>query len=270
MATLHLEHAHAKLTRTLAITGTRADGFHLLRSEMVALDLCDDLYIEEGGSGLIVEDAIDWSHNDDDRVALEVPAGEQNLVRKALARLGRDAAVRLVKRIPPGAGLGGGSSDAAAVLRAYGQFDTGIAAELGSDVPFCLQGGRALVTGVGDQLSQLDDEQLGFVIVTPAFGVSTRAVYDEYDRIGAPEGDMTNFLEHAALVVEPRLEDVRRLVAAVSDGHLPTLAGSGSSYFVECAVSDTNELASEISKAFANEGEPVLISPCRSVGRIAT
>lgn len=266
MATLLVEHAHAKLTRSLAIIGTRGDGYHLLRSEMVALDLCDEVYIEDGGSGLVIENAIDWSGVGTERPSLDVPDGAQNLVHKALERVGHDAHVRLVKHIPPGAGLGGGSSDAAAVLRAYGEFDTAVAAQLGADVPFCLRGGRALVTGIGDELVPLEDEDLGFVVVTPSFGISTRAVYDAYDRLGRPGQGMVNDLEAAALEVEPRLARVRAVLAGAS-GRTATLAGSGSSYFVECDVAETNALGSEVAKAFANEGEPVLISPCRSVAR---
>src|SRR5258708_3641678 len=150
--TVHLEHAHAKLTRSLHVVGRRSDGYHLLRSEMVSLDLCDDVEIAEGEAGLSIEDEIAWEPIGGTPVQLDVPSDHRNLVLGALARIGKLARIRLVKRIPPGAGLGGGSSDAAAVLRAFGSLDVELAASLGADVPFCLLGGRALVTGIGDEL----------------------------------------------------------------------------------------------------------------------
>ena len=81
--------------------------------------------------------------------------GDENLVRRALAAAGRQAFVRLHKRIPAGAGLGGGSADAAAVLRWAGVTELRVAARLGADVPFCLVGGRARVRGVGEQVDPL-------------------------------------------------------------------------------------------------------------------
>src|SRR3954471_21599673 len=123
--------ARAKLTRSLRITGVRADGFHLLDAEMVTLDLADELWISDG-EGLTVVAA---------PTGATVPAGPDNLVARALYAVGRRAAVRLVKHIPAGAGLGGGSADAAAILRWAGVSDLQVAARLGADVPFCVAGG---------------------------------------------------------------------------------------------------------------------------------
>ena len=97
--------APAKLTLTLRVTGTRADGYHLIDSEMVTLDLADTLEIS-GGDSLVVVGGGE-----------AVPDGEDNLVRRALRLAGLRAAVVLRKAIPAGAGLGGGSADAAAILR---------------------------------------------------------------------------------------------------------------------------------------------------------
>ncbi len=96
-----------------------------------------------------------------------VPAGDDNLVRRALAAAGRQAFVRLYKRIPAGAGLGGGSADAAAVLRWAGVTDLTVAARLGADVPFCLIGGRARVRGVGEQVEPLPVRRRRRRAVTP-------------------------------------------------------------------------------------------------------
>jgi 4-diphosphocytidyl-2-C-methyl-D-erythritol kinase len=148
--------------------------------------------------------------------------------------MGRTAHVRLTKRIPAGAGLGGGSADAAAVLRWAGCDDLGLAASLGADVPFCLVGGRARVTGVGEVLAPLPPIARTFTLLTPPFGVSTPAVYRTWDELGGPTGDGPNDLEPAALVVEPRLVEWRDRLAAAT-GAAPVLAGSGSTWFVEGA-----------------------------------
>src|SRR5204862_6017924 len=109
-------------------------------------------------------------------VGADVPTDDDNLVRRALALTGRRAHVRLGKRIPAGAGLGGGSADAAAVLRWAGIEDVALAARLGADVPFCLRGGRARVRGVGEVLEPLPFEARTYTLLLPSFGCSTVAV----------------------------------------------------------------------------------------------
>ncbi|MEZ5179933.1 MAG: hypothetical protein R2746_17070 [Acidimicrobiales bacterium] len=136
--------APAKLTVSLRVVGVRPDGFHLIDAEMVTIDLADELAFSPG-DGLEVVGA----------TGLAVPADDDNLVRRALRLVGRRAQVRLAKSIPAGAGLGGGSADAAAVLRWAGFDDAVRAAELGADVPFCIRGGRARVTGIGEVLEPL-------------------------------------------------------------------------------------------------------------------
>ncbi len=112
-----------------------------------------------------------------------VPVGPDNLVVRALAAVGREARVHLIKRIPPGAGLGGGSSNAAAVLRWAGCTDLDLAAQLGADVPFCLVGGRASVSGIGESVESLPYEERRFVLLLPPFGVDTAAVYRKWDEL---------------------------------------------------------------------------------------
>jgi 4-diphosphocytidyl-2-C-methyl-D-erythritol kinase len=213
--------APAKLTVSLRVTGVRADGYHEIDAEMVALDLADELLLGPGDSLEVVG-----------ATGLAVPADDDNLVRRALRAVGRTAAVRLTKRIPAGAGLGGGSADAAAVLRWAGCDDVAVAAGLGADVPFCLVGGRARVTGIGDVLEPLPPEDRTFTLLTPPFGVSTPAVYRMWDELGGPRSDGPNDLEPAALAVEPRLGRWRDRLADAT-GRTPVLAGSGSTWFVE-------------------------------------
>jgi 4-diphosphocytidyl-2-C-methyl-D-erythritol kinase len=267
VATISRELAHAKLTRSLRVTGRRSDGYHLLAAEMVAVDLIDELFIDEGGAGLAVEDEIAWERSDRARPTLQVPANGTNLVARALALSGRRAGIRLVKRIPAGAGLGGGSADAAAVLRYFGVLDRERAAVLGADVPFCLEGGRALVTGIGETLSPLSDEPLSFVIVTPAFPVSTKAVYDAYDELGPRRDSGDNDLESAAIAVEPRLIEMRRAISGAV-GRIPTLAGSGASYFLECDASEQASLATTLRVSLAGMGGQFVVSMCAASGRL--
>ena len=197
----------------------RPDGFHLLESEMVTLDLADELEITDG-------DGLEVEGND------AVPPGDDNLVVRALRAAGRSAHVRLRKRIPVGGGLGGGSADAAAVLRWAGVTDLGVAASLGADVPFCLVGGRAWVTGIGEAVEPLPFVDREFTLLTPPFGVFTPAVYKAWDELGGPTGDGVNDLEPAALAVEPRLARWRDTLGDAT-GQTPVLAGSGSTWFVE-------------------------------------
>ena len=215
--------ALAKLTVSLRITGVRPDGYHLIDAEMVTLDYGDVLTFDDGDGLEVV-----GPH------AAGVPAGEENLVRRALVAVGRRAFVRLDKRVPAGAGLGGGSSDAAAVLRWAGCFDTGVAAGLGADVAFCVVGGRARVSGVGEVVEPLPVVPRTFTLLIPPVPVSTPAVYRAWDSLGgpvAPDGSV-NDLEAAALIVAPALAEWRDRLAATT-GVRPQLAGSGGTWFVE-------------------------------------
>jgi 4-diphosphocytidyl-2-C-methyl-D-erythritol kinase len=214
--------APAKLTVTLRVTGVRPDGHHEVDAEMVTLDLADELTFS-AGDGIEVTGA----------TGLPVPATADNLVCRALRAVGRRAHVRLRKRIPAGAGLGGGSADAAAVLRWSGCTDAGIAAALGADVPFCLVGGRARVGGRGERVQPLPLVPRTFTLLIPPYGVATGEVYRAWDRLGGPRAE-GNDLEPAAVAVEPRLAEARRDLAEAT-GVRPTLAGSGSSWFVEGA-----------------------------------
>lgn len=206
--------AFAKLTRSLRVVGVRDDGYHLLDAEMVTLDLHDTLVVARATTN-------------------DLPA--DNLVSKALAAVGQDAHVTLTKRIPAGAGLGGGSADAAAVLRWAGCDDLALAARLGADVPFCLVGGRARVTGIGERVEPLPFLDLAFTLLTPPLHVSTPAVYAEWDRLGGPQDPAgRNDLEPAALSLVPELARYRDRLGDAT-GCTPVLAGSGGTWFVEGA-----------------------------------
>jgi 4-diphosphocytidyl-2-C-methyl-D-erythritol kinase len=213
--------APAKLTVSLRVTGVRDDGYHLIDAEMVSLDLADELSFNDGSGFVVVEGHHLGYVNPDD-----------NLVGRALRAVGRQAHVELRKRIPAGGGLGGGSSDAAAVMRWAGCDDLGIAESLGADVPFCLRGGHARVTGIGEVLEPLPFRDRTITLAMPPYGCSTPAVYAAWDDLGGPTAEGPNDLEPAALVVEPRLGAFRDAFGD-DTGQTPQLAGSGSTWFVE-------------------------------------
>jgi 4-diphosphocytidyl-2-C-methyl-D-erythritol kinase len=189
MATAVSVRAHAKINLDLRVLGMRPDGFHELRTVFQAISLHDSLdCIPRPGPFAIECDTAG------------VPLDRTNLIWKAAQALWRslrrdgdvrDIVVRLQKRIPMQAGLGGGSTDAAAALvglaRAWGvqlqpsQF-TDVASVLGADVPFFLSGGTALGLGRGDEVYPLTDlARHWIVLLIPAFGVSTAEAYGWYD-----------------------------------------------------------------------------------------
>jgi 4-diphosphocytidyl-2-C-methyl-D-erythritol kinase len=226
--------APAKLTVSLRVVGVRDDGYHLIDAEMVSVDLYDTLLLDPLAD--VSSPSTVTVHSDSAGVdaGLAIDLDEDNLVARALRMVGRPAAVTLRKRIPAGAGLGGGSSDAAAVLRWAGFADLDAAARLGADVAFCLVGGRARVRGIGEIVEPLPFVARTFTLCTPPFGCSTPAVYRRWDELGGPRGDHGNDLEPAALAVEPRLGQWRDQLADAT-GARPRLAGSGSTWFVDGA-----------------------------------
>jgi 4-diphosphocytidyl-2-C-methyl-D-erythritol kinase len=216
-------HAPAKLTWYLEITGLREDGYHLIRGEMVSLDYADRLLVDES------EDYLRLTSPRED-----VPLDERNLVARALKLVNRSAGVTIDKVIPSGGGLGGGSSDAAAILRWSGGVSPEEALTLGGDVPFCQFGGRSLVEGVGELLTPLPFRSRKVTLIMPNFAVKTADCYGAYDELidrGWRPKDDRNHLERAAKLVEPRLARTLAWVRA-EIGEDVHLAGSGSSMFV--------------------------------------
>jgi 4-diphosphocytidyl-2-C-methyl-D-erythritol kinase len=189
--------APAKLNLTLAVTGRRRDGFHELHSVMVPLGLADRLSLAPAGGGA---DSLHVVGGPDGRTPLD-PAGFDSVlhgIAEARRAVGRGAttfplAVRLEKHIPIAAGLAGGSSDgAAAVDGALEAWSAELASDdrrraavaIGSDVPFFLAGGPALVEGRGEKVTPLNGlagEPPGVLLVTPAAEASTRAAFALFD-----------------------------------------------------------------------------------------
>lgn len=214
--------APAKLTLSLRIVGVRSDDHHLIEAEMVSLAVADSLIVDPTASGFTI----------DGPFKAHVPTGRSNLVAKALRLVGRTAGVHLTKQIPAGGGLGGGSADAAAILRWAGCTDPALAVTLGADVPFCVVGGRAWVRGVGDVIEPMTPEPRTLTLLIPPLHVSTAAAYDMWDQLGGRTADGDNDLEPAAIAVEPRLAYWRDWITDLT-GTRPTLAGSGATWWLD-------------------------------------
>jgi 4-diphosphocytidyl-2-C-methyl-D-erythritol kinase len=228
--------ARAKLNLDLTVIGRRSDGFHNLHTTMQTIELHDLLLIEPADTTTFTVSgfAVDPIRN-------SVLNAQQAIERAAGRKL--PAKFHLHKRIPPGSGMGGASSDAAATLRGLQtshalDLDLGpIAAEVGSDVPFFLHGGAALVEGRGERVTPVVPPPVPtwFAIAWPGIELSTQAVYEAWD--GVKGDDLRTAAEH----VEPRL---KQFAAKLGDGWRMT--GSGSAFFKEAA---TEQLAR---KAVAN------------------
>jgi 4-diphosphocytidyl-2-C-methyl-D-erythritol kinase len=218
--------APAKLTKWLKVGEPDESGYHQIESEMVSVSLFDHVKLTDG-EGVSINDPLGVLSERKDSVG-EIPTDSNNIVQAALSACGVRAHASLDKQIPPGAGLGGGSADAACVLRLLGRADDlGLALKLGSDVPFCLVGGRALVTGRGEKVEYLEFEEEEFALILLPFGISTGDVYQAFDDIG---GKGTNHLLNAAKVVSPQLNSAYLELCKIV-GLEPHLAGSGSSLY---------------------------------------
>jgi 4-diphosphocytidyl-2-C-methyl-D-erythritol kinase len=217
----------------LQVTGRRADGLHELRTRMQAIDLHDTLEAERAGDTSIELTGLRMSDDKPNSVLAAHSALELATGRALPTRF------RLEKRIPPGSGLGGASSDAAAALRALVTLHglaidiTPIAAHIGSDVTFFLRGGGCLVESVGEKVTPLPFEEAWFAIAWPGIELGTAAVYSAWDEVG---GDGPNALRRAAARVDPRIDDFS---ARLGEGWHMT--GSGSAFFTRCADRESAE-----------------------------
>ena len=206
------EKAYAKLNISLDVTSRREDGYHEMLMVMQTVSLCDELTLKTGGRGVRARSNLRYVPNDERNLAVRAALRYYEAIGEAEPGLEID----MRKRIPVGAGMGGGSSDAAAVLRALNSASPAplsrdellsLAASVGSDVAFCLLGGTMLATGRGEQLSPLPPmPPCRFVIVKPSFSVSTP--------------DLFRALDKAPPRVHP---DTNGLVDALRAGTLPEL-----------------------------------------------
>jgi 4-diphosphocytidyl-2-C-methyl-D-erythritol kinase len=251
---------NAKVNLFLSVGGRRPDGYHEIETIFHTIGLADSLTLTPSKTGLVeIEMRSELE-------AMEPPPPEANIVHRAAEELGRlrssfeGVCIEIVKRIPIGGGLGGGSGNAAGALAALNDlWDVGLdsdglgelAGELGADVPYCMTGGTALATGRGERITPLPQPApLWFVLGLSNIPLYTRDVYDNFeaarDAAGAVIAPMAaalgagqieevaalvhNDLERPAFRLRPELEDKKR--AMLDAGALGALmSGSGPTIF---------------------------------------
>ena len=185
------EKAYAKLNISLDVTERRADGFHDMCMVMQTVSICDELELRPTDTGRVqVKSNFSFIPGDERNLAAKAALG----FFEAVGKQGQGLLITLQKSIPVGAGMAGGSADAAAVLRAlnrlYGAPLTAdaletLAARVGSDVPFCVRGGTALATGRGEKLEALPSlPACKFVVCKPDFSISTPELFRKLDQSG--------------------------------------------------------------------------------------
>lgn len=224
-STMMKTEAYAKVNLTLEVLGKRADGFHALRSLVVPITLSDTITVEKA-----------------DVISTDTGYGEKDLCFKAAAALGVGAKISVVKRIPAGGGLGGGSADAAAVLRAlnalYGLGHTpgrlaAIGATFGSDIPALVLAQEhrrpVMMEGRGEIVSLADPvDPAHLVLVNPGVHSSTPEVFGAFRRSTYPHP--ANDLQEPALRLHPEIGAALEALAA-SGADAPMMSGSGATVF---------------------------------------
>lgn len=266
--------AYAKLNISLDVTDKRPDGFHNMVMVMQSISLADDIRITLNNTGIVRA-----------RTSLHfIPNDERNLAVKAAVRYLKEmgdsrhgAEIEIIKRVPVGAGMGGGSSDAAAVLRGMNAlFDrqvsgarlVEISGDIGSDVPFCVAGGTALAEGRGEILTPLPDfPACAFVVCKPEFSISTPELFKKLDmqkthhhpdtagiiealHAGALQPLCRRMFNVFESVDDRRMRDVARIKSALLDnGALgAVMTGTGSAVFGIFADEDSASRACDALK----------------------
>lgn len=260
--------APAKINLTLHVTGQRTDGFHLLDSLVAFADIGDRLWFAPSDQlSLTVTGPF----------AKGVPVDARNLVWKAAELVGAQHQITLEKNLPHGAGIGGGSSDAAAVLRHFGTV-TG-AAVLGSDVPVCLQTAVQRMQNVGEVLTPLAPLPPIFaVLANPGIHLSTPQVFkalaekqnppmpDVIPNFAAADdlirwlADMRNDLQGPAVSAVPVISDVLRELSETSGACLTRMSGSGATCF---ALFQSNDAAQSAALALSKKHPDWWVRACR-------
>lgn len=281
--------AFAKINLTLRVLGVRADGYHEIRTVFQTIALHDTLIVRRARGPFRLEC--------DDPAC---PGDEANLVWRAADRVWRaagrrgrprDIVVRIRKRIPMEAGLGGGSSDAAAAIRVFdavwhARLDPGqrhaIAAAIGADVPFLLDGGTALGVGRGDVLFPLPDlPPTPVVLVVPNFGVSTKQAYRWFDQragsrpsdwpqalvsLPVPASELINDLQQPVVAHHPEIAQLVHALSRVGATYA-AMSGSGSAAF---GLFATAGAASAAARALERRGWRAILTRTRGRRRAPT
>ncbi|MCH2153716.1 MAG: 4-(cytidine 5'-diphospho)-2-C-methyl-D-erythritol kinase [Phycisphaerales bacterium] len=290
---IHIQ-APAKLNLALSVGPPDGEGMHPICSWMLTLDLMDEMELTALEPDRLSRYAILWHEEARQRREIDWSITSDLAVRAHLAleryvKRSLPIQMKLEKRIPLGGGLGGGSSDAAAMLRGVNRlFDLnlsdrvleGIAASLGSDVPFLVRGGSAIVEGIGELIeADQDMPDLHAVLVFPEIGCDTGLVYRTYDQQGPTEleseriralkdrpidgGSLFNDLAAPALEVAPDLSKHQQQIKEIAS--MPVhVSGSGSTLFTVCrGAMESEALASAIESQTGLVSIPVSSSPLK-------
>ena len=223
--------ANAKINLSLDIIGTDERGYHKLRMLMQSISLCDEIELDNTSEpGIHIQITDERGLDGSDRSILPViPTDKRNLMYRAAELMMEQYGIndgiemKLIKRIPSEAGLAGGSTDAAAVLKGMNElFKLGLSDDklrelgvnLGADIPFCIMGGAALAEGIGEKLTAIDNKcSLHVLLIKPKQGISTPTAYAEYDRLLAASSISTQS-EHV---------DTDGLISALENGDCTSL-----------------------------------------------
>lgn len=284
-------YANAKINLTLDIVGKRDDGYHDLQTVMQSISLCDEIEINKNNSKRI------YISCDKENI----PCDERNIAFKAAAALFEKAGITdcgidisIKKNIPSEAGMGGGSADAAAVLKALRYLFNidisdkelyALSATIGADVPFCLHGGTCLCEGIGEHLYPLNSiPECSILICKPQVGVSTKEAYSAADRypqlsvqnsralaLALNEGNVD--LPFIAEVVYNHFDEVLHIpevqiikgIMNESGTTVSAMTGSGSAVFGIFEEKKDAELAAF---RLRNHGEVYITEPCTEVNII--
>jgi 4-diphosphocytidyl-2-C-methyl-D-erythritol kinase len=245
----------AKINLTLEILGTRADGYHELRSIIQPIDLFDEVMVSaQEGRGIEL-----------DSRGIPIPSDKENLAWKAaelfLQKCGQELKVEIYikKRIPLGAGLGGGSSNAASVIIGLNRLTDAfseqellkLALNIGADVPFFIRSQTAIIEGIGEKISPLRNFPLFFyVILFPNINTSTEMVYKKWDELNTTDRvndesideqirkfanrsealPLINDLEHPAIALHPEIKAYKQILTSLGLESV-LMTGSGSAVY---------------------------------------
>ena len=288
--------AYAKINLSLDILGRLENGYHIVKMIMQTIDLYDELVFETQDRDCPSMEITLVSDNG------EIPCGEDNLIVRAVRRMEakyrirKDLRITLKKNIPVAAGMAGGSTDAAAALRAVRDLFVPevsdeelqkIGVTLGADIPYCVTGGTQLSEGIGEVLTLLPDApQCGLVVCKPPVGVSTGEVYKRYDSLetvthpdidaqieAIRKGDLACMAGHCGNVLEevtgamyPRIGEIERFFEE-QGALIAKMSGSGPTVFAIFADKEKARRAAEAFEAVNKERDCRVVA-CEFIYRI--
>ena len=288
--------AYAKINLSLDILGRLENGYHIVKMVMQTIDLYDELVFETQDRDCPSMEITLVSDNG------EIPCGEDNLIVRAVRRMEakyrirKDLRITLKKNIPVAAGMAGGSTDAAAALRAVRDLFVPevsdeelqkIGVTLGADIPYCVTGGTQLSEGIGEVLTLLPDApQCGLIVCKPPVGVSTGEVYKRYDSLetvthpdidaqieAIRKGDLACMAGHCGNVLEevtgamyPRIGEIERFFEE-QGALISKMSGSGPTVFAIFADKEKARLAAEAFEAVNKERDCRVVA-CEFIYRI--